>query len=111
MSICQAERGSFVNKVWSDDEREYVRANAGTMTDDALAMSLTRIVGRPISRQAVRKQRQKMGLRKRHGRGVCGLVDAVPVVRIDMRRPLGVPLVIRAETEQGVGGAKPSSAL
>jgi hypothetical protein len=98
-------RKAAVNQVWTEDEKEYVRANAGLLTDAALAVSLTKITGRVITLNGVRRQRQKMGLRKKHGRGVCKLADGVPSVRVAPRRPLGVPLTIRAavaaEEEQG----------
>lgn len=63
-----------MNRVWNNDEREYVRANAATMTDQKIAETLTRATGRQISLQAVRKQRQKLRIKKAHGRGVCKLV-------------------------------------
>lgn len=66
-----------MNIVWKDQEVEYVRANSGLMTDKKLAENLTRITGRAVSMQSARKQRQKMGLRKRAGRGVCELDGSV----------------------------------
>lgn len=79
--------------VWSEEEREYVRTNCGTLTDKQIADELSKKSGRVISIQAARKQRQKMGIKKKHGRGVCQLVDESPVVR----KPKGMSLHIRSE--------------
>ena len=62
-----------MNKVWSDTERNYIRDNAATMKDKEIAAKLTEMTGRNVTIQAVRKQRQKMGITKAHGRGVCSL--------------------------------------
>ena len=43
------------------------------MKDIDLARQLSQVTGRKISLQSVRKQRQKMGIEKQPGRGVCGL--------------------------------------
>lgn len=94
-----------MNKSWSDSDREYIRANAGVLTDEVIAANLTRITGRSITLQAARKQRQLMGLRKRHGRGICKLVADQPSIRYVQKRPLGVPLSIKVAKppEQGSG--------
>lgn len=60
-----------MNQVWTEKEREYVKLNAGYMTDQQMAAALSRITQRKVTLQAVRKQRQKLGIKKRHGRGVC----------------------------------------
>jgi hypothetical protein len=94
-----------MNRTWSESDREYIRANAGVLTDEVIAANLTRITGRPISLQAARKQRQLMGLRKRHGRGICKLVADQPSIRYMPKRPLGVPITIEGASppEQGSG--------
>jgi hypothetical protein len=66
-----------MNTTWTEHEKEYVRANAGILKDRELAADLTRITGRAISIQGARRQRQKMGLRKKRGRGLCQLEDGV----------------------------------
>jgi hypothetical protein len=63
-----------MNVVWKESEREYVRENAGRLTDAEIAARLSKHSGREVSLQAVRKQRQKMLLRKCQGRSVCRLV-------------------------------------
>ena len=67
--------GTKMNKVWKKDEKDFIRNNAGIMTDKILAIKLTQITGRNVTLQAVRKQRQAMGISKKPGRGVCGIVE------------------------------------
>jgi len=62
-----------MNKVWTEAEREFIRQNADTMKDRELAERLTELVGRSVTCQAVRKQRQKLSIRKIPGRGRCGV--------------------------------------
>lgn len=64
-----------MNKVWTNEEKEFIRNNAGMMTDKVLAIKLSQITGRRVSLQSVRKQRQKMGISKQPGRGICALVE------------------------------------
>lgn len=66
-----------MNKVWLESERQYIRDNSNEKKDVEIAKELTRMTGRNVSLQAVRKQRQKMGLNKMPGRGICGLVKNV----------------------------------
>jgi len=63
-----------MNKVWAEEEKEFIRNNADTMTDKVLSAKLSRITGRNVTLQAVRKQRQKMGIAKQPGRGICEVV-------------------------------------
>jgi hypothetical protein len=62
-----------MNKIWSEHERQFIRDNVSSMKDSEIAAKLSKISGRHISLQAVRKQRQKMGLTKKPGRGICAL--------------------------------------
>ena len=64
-----------MNKVWEDSEKAFIRTNAGQMKDKDLAIKLTKITGRAVSIQAVRKQRQKMGIAKVRGRGRCAILN------------------------------------
>ena len=64
-----------MNKIWTNIEKQYIRDNAGKKKDRELAEELSSITKRNISLQAVRKQRQKMGISKAHGRGVCEIVE------------------------------------
>lgn len=64
-----------MNKIWSDNEKNFIRNNAATMKDRELAVKLSEMTGRNVTIQAVRKQRQKMGIQKAQGRGVCSLAE------------------------------------
>lgn len=63
-----------MNKIWTETEKNFIRANAGVMKDRELAVKLTEMTGRNVSMQAVRKQRQKLGIKKAYGRGKCSVV-------------------------------------
>ena len=64
-----------MNKVWQEHERQFIRDNANTMKDRELAAKLSKITGRNVTVQAVRKQRQKLGIQKVQGRGLCAVVQ------------------------------------
>jgi hypothetical protein len=63
-----------MNKVWSAIEEQFIRENAATMKDKDGAEALSGRVGRRISVGAWRKKRLELGIRKKCGRGVCGVV-------------------------------------
>ena len=54
-----------MNQIWSEAERQFIRENAGILTDKAGSEQLTRITGRKVTIHAWRKQRQKMGISKK----------------------------------------------
>ena len=62
-----------MNKVWSEQEKVFIRNNSGNITDAEGARQLSAISGRTISVHSWRKQRQKLELKKAPGRGVCRL--------------------------------------
>ena len=62
-----------MNIKWTEKEKDYIRANAAHTKDKDLAEELTDISGRRITLDAVRKVRQKLGIVKKSGRGICGL--------------------------------------
>ena len=64
-----------MNKVWSKEEKEFIRNNASMMTDKTLAVKLSQITGRNVTLQAVRKQRLNMGISKQPGRVICAVVE------------------------------------
>ena len=64
-----------MNQVWKEHEKTFIKDNAQTMKDKELAAKLTKITGRNVTIQAVRKQRQKLGITKKQGRGICGVVQ------------------------------------
>ena len=67
-----------MNIKWTEDEKEYIRNNAATMKDVEIADELTIMSGRCVTLDAVRKVRQKLGIMKKPGRGVCALVYSPP---------------------------------
>ena len=62
-----------MNKVWTESDKQFIRNNASVMKDIELAQELSKRTGRKVSIQAVRKQRQKLGIAKAQGRGICAL--------------------------------------
>lgn len=64
-----------MNKVWSNEEKEYILQNAATLTDKEGAEKLTQLMGRTVTLAAWRKQRQKLGIKKSPGRSVCKIAD------------------------------------
>jgi hypothetical protein len=64
-----------MNVKWSENDKKFIRENAHCMKDQEIADALTNATGRKVTLQAVRKMRQKMGVKKQPGRGICGLVE------------------------------------
>ena len=62
-----------MNQVWSTAEKEFIKDAAGRLTDEAGAIELSKVCGRIVTVNAWRKQRQKMGIKKNPGRGVCSI--------------------------------------
>ena len=63
-----------MNIKWTEEEKEFIRENAAFMKDRELAQKLTDKSGRRVTVDALRKVRQKLGIKKKHGRGICALV-------------------------------------
>ena len=63
-----------MNIKWSEDEKDLIRANAAVMKDLELAEYMTIYTGRLVTLDAIRKVRQKLGIAKKPGRGICGVV-------------------------------------
>jgi hypothetical protein len=66
----------IMNQVWSEAEKQFIRDSAGKLTDEVGAIELSKVCGRIITVNAWRKQRQKMGIKKNPGRGVCSLKES-----------------------------------
>ena len=79
-------RSKMMNKIWSDVDKQFVKDNAGKMKDSKIAEELTKRNNRKVSLQAVRKQRQKLGLNKKPGRGICALVEQEKI-----QQPMAAP--------------------
>lgn len=66
------------NKLWTEWEKKYVCDHAHEKTDEEISVYLTKVSGRKITINAVRKVRQAAGLKKRQGRGYCKLLSPCP---------------------------------
>ena len=60
-----------MNIKWTDEDRQFIK-------DADIAKELTEKTGRKVTLDAVRKVRQKLGIKKRHGRGICGIIKQNP---------------------------------
>ena len=60
-------------QVWSEAEKQFIRDSAGKVRDEAGAIELSKVCGRIVTVNAWRKQRQKMGIKKNPGRGICSV--------------------------------------
>lgn len=60
-----------MNSVWTEEDIDYLVENAATQVDSSIASFLTRRTGRLVTLKSVRRQRQRLGIRKKGGRGVC----------------------------------------
>ena len=69
-----------MNVKWTESDKNFVRDNANSMKDVEVAAALTESTGRIVTLQAVRKMRQKLGVKKAPGRGICGLTVDKKVV-------------------------------
>tara|TARA_R110002074_G_scaffold174354_8_gene337358 strand:- start:451 stop:663 length:213 start_codon:yes stop_codon:yes gene_type:complete len=65
-----------MNQVWTETERQFIKDSAGTLTDEAGAVELSKVCGRIVTVNAWRKQRQKMGIKKNPGRGICSVKES-----------------------------------
>ena len=64
------------NEIWSEAEKQFIRDSAGHLTDAAGSVELSKVAGRTITIDAWRKQRQKLGIRKKPGRGICAVINS-----------------------------------
>lgn len=55
-------------KKWTSTELDFIKDNAGLMTDDELAVKLTQMTSSNISVPMIRTQRRKLGVKKPRGR-------------------------------------------
>ena len=62
-----------MNIKWRNEDRQYIKDNAGAMRDQDIARELSLRNGRDVSLGAVRKLRQRMGIVKKCGRGIYEL--------------------------------------
>lgn len=64
-----------MNVKWTESEKSFIRDNAEHMLDKDIAVRLTEMSRRTVSLQAVRKMRQKLGIKKCSGRSLCKVVE------------------------------------
>ena len=64
-----------MNVKWTPEEKQYIIDNSSHMKDKELSEKLTEKTGRAVTLDAVRKMRQKLGVKKKHGRGICALAN------------------------------------
>ena len=60
-----------MNIKWTEKERQFIIDNAATMKDKDLAEKISQMADRTVTLDAVRKVRQKLGIKKKRGRGIC----------------------------------------
>ncbi len=63
---------------WTPEVVEFIKENAAKLKDKELAEKVSELVGKPVSLQSVRKQRQKIGIAKAAGRGKCEVASSGP---------------------------------
>lgn len=73
--------------VYDQSARDFIVSKAATLKDKELAEQLSALIGKPVSVQSVRKQRQKLGVMKASGRGKCSVKDNSPVPTVDVNQP------------------------
>ena len=66
------------NNKWTQYEKQFIAENAATMTDEQLANELTATAARVGSsriytQKSARLMRQRLGIKKKNGRGVCAI--------------------------------------
>jgi len=64
-----------MNIKWDSKDRQFIREHAAHTKDKDLAKQLSLYKGREISIDAIRKLRQRLGIIKKSGRGICELKD------------------------------------
>lgn len=67
-----ARRGIYIATdqllLWGDPERDFIKQNWQTMSDEAMAESLSLQVGRKVSKASVGQFRRRLGIGKKSGR-------------------------------------------
>jgi hypothetical protein len=58
----------YVQQVWTQAEKTYIINNANKLSDAQISVELTRITGRTITPNCVKKKRQKLKIKKIRGR-------------------------------------------
>ena len=64
-----------MNTKWTLKDKQFVREHASHVKDKDLAVELSLRNKRPVTLDAVRKLRQRLGIIKKSGRGRCELEE------------------------------------
>lgn len=64
-----------MNIKWTNEEKEFVRNNSNVLKDKDLAAELSKLAERDVKLETVRKLRQRMGIKKKQGRGICRVIN------------------------------------
>ena len=64
-----------MNIKWSEVDKQFIKERAADLKDKELAIQLSLRNGRPVSLGAIRKLRQRLGITKKCGRGICALEE------------------------------------
>lgn len=90
-----------MNVVWSNTELEFIRRHAGIVSDTEGAKKLSALAGRVISVSSWRKQRRKLGIFKKRGRGVCEIDHKAGDVGLGMGMGVGVTSLNKPPEAEG----------
>ena len=64
-----------MNIKWSAEDKKFIKDSAADLKDKDLAKELSLRNGRPVALGAIRKLRQRLGIAKKSGRGICALEE------------------------------------
>jgi hypothetical protein len=76
-------------KKWTNQDKEFIKDNFNSMSDDELALRLSQLTNSAISVSMIRTQRRKLGIKKNRGRLskksdiTISSVDIQPVVSFE----------------------------
>ncbi len=62
-------------KTWSQEEKDFISSNADKMTDKKLTEALNATFNTNRLQPSVRKMRQRLKVKKAHGRGICHVTE------------------------------------
>ena len=74
------------NKIWTDSIKNFIVNNADSLTDKELAEYISKMIGRTVTMEATRKQRQKLKVSKEPGRGVCKVKQGKKLVGLGVNK-------------------------
>lgn len=73
-----------MNVKWTEKDKEFIKQNAESMKDKELVIALQNMTQRKITVDAVRKLRQRLGIKKESGRGLCKLKKVPSDKKVDI---------------------------